>query len=133
MQKLKKLLSMILVIACVITMIPQTAFAEFTTDSSTTSGSGKKYNTKTNIVNVGYRISLYYAGKDEKTGKKYMPALAYNASGNPIMFRTWDYFTTANYTSTKNEEAAKVPVAYFRDLAAKKSSILVLNKEENNT
>ena len=43
MQKLKKLLSMILVIACVITMIPQTAFAEFTTDSSTTSGSGKKY------------------------------------------------------------------------------------------
>lgn len=127
MQKLKKLLSMILVIACVITMIPQTAFAEFTTDSSTTSGSGKKYNTKTNIVNVGYRISLYYAGKDEKTGKKYMPALAYNASGNPIMFRTWDYFTTANYTSTKNEEAAKVPVAYFRDLAAKKSSILVLN------
>lgn len=127
MQKLKKLLSMILVIACVITMIPQTAFAEFTTDSSTTSGSGKKYNTKTNIVNVGYRISLYYAGKDEKTGKKYMPALAYNASGDPIMFRTWDYFTTANYTSTKNEEAAKVPVAYFRDLAAKKSSILVLN------
>ena len=127
MQKLKKLLSMILVIACVITMIPQTAFAEFTTDSSTTSGSGKKYNTKTNIVNVGYRISLYYAGKDEKTGKKYMPALAYNASGDPIMFRTWDYFTTANYTSTKNEETAKVPVAYFRDLAAKKSSILVLN------
>lgn len=78
MQKLKKLLSMILVIACVITMIPQTAFAEFTTDSSTTSGSGKKYNTKTNIVNVGYRISLYYTGKDDITGKKYMPYLVYN-------------------------------------------------------
>ena len=78
MQKLKKLLSMILVIACVITMIPQTAFAEFTTDSSVASGSGKQYNTLTNIVNVGYRISLYYTGKDDTTGKKYMPYLVYN-------------------------------------------------------
>lgn len=132
-QLLKKIVSFILAIACVITMLPTSAYAEFNTDSSVSSGSGKQYNTLTNIVNVGYRISLYYTGKDDTTGKKYMPNIAYNASGDPIMFRTWDYFHTANYTSTKNEEAEKVPVAYFRDLAAKKSSILVLNKEENNT
>lgn len=59
-----------------------------------------------------------------------MPALAYNASGDPIMFRTWDYFTTANYTSTKNEEAAKVPVAYFRDLAAKEQKGMVFAGED---
>ena len=56
-----------LVVSCVITMIPNTVFAEFTTDSSTSSGGGKKYNTLTNIVNVGYRISLYYTGKDDTT------------------------------------------------------------------
>lgn len=133
MQKLKKLLSMILVIACVITMIPQTAFAEFTTDSSTTSGSGKKYNTKTNIVNVGYRISLYYAGKDEKTGKKYMPNIAYNSTGNPLMLKYSSLLSTESYTASKNLDIKKVSATYFRDLAAKKSSILVLNKEENNT
>lgn len=76
-QLLKKIVSFILAIACVITMLPTSAYAEFNTDSSVSSGSGKKYNTKTNIVNVGYRISLYYAGKDEKTGKKYMPDIAY--------------------------------------------------------
>lgn len=53
-------------------MLPTSAYAEFTTNSSVASG-GKKYNTLTNIVNVGYRISLYYTGKDDTTGKKYMP------------------------------------------------------------
>lgn len=133
MQKLKKLLSMILVIACVITMIPQTAFAEFTTDSSTTSGSGKKYNTLTNIVNVGYRISLYYTGKDDTTGKKYMPNIAYNSTGNPLMLKYSSLLSTESYTASKNLDIKKVSATYFRDLAAKKSSILVLNKEENNT
>ena len=77
-QLLKKMVSFMLVVSCVITMIPNTVFAEFTTDSSTSSGGGKKYNTLTNIVNVGYRISLYYTGKDDTTGKKYMPYLVYN-------------------------------------------------------
>lgn len=59
-QLLKKFISFTLAFACVITMLPTSAYAEFNTDSSVASGSGKQYNTLTNIVNVGYRISLYY-------------------------------------------------------------------------
>ena len=77
-QLLKKIVSFTLAIASVITMLPTSAYAEFNTDSSVSSGSGKQYNTLTNIVNVGYRISLYYTGKDDTTGKKYMPYLVYN-------------------------------------------------------
>lgn len=76
-QLFKKFVSFMLVVSCVVTMIPNMVFAEFTTDSSTASGGGKRYNTLTNIVNVGYRISLYYTGKDDTTGKKYMPNIAY--------------------------------------------------------
>ena len=93
----------------------------------------KKYNTKTKIVNVGYRISLYYAGKDDTTGKKYMPNIAYNSTGNPLMLKYSSLLSTESYTASKNLDIKKVSATYFRDLAAKKSSILVLNKEENNT
>lgn len=77
-QLLKKFICFTLTIACVITMLPTSAYAEFTTNSSVASGGGKKYNTLTNIVNVGYRISLYYTGKDDTTNKRYMPYLVYN-------------------------------------------------------
>ena len=132
-QLLKKIVSFTLAIACVITMLPTSAYAEFNTDSTVSSGSGKKYNTLTNIVNVGYRISLYYTGKDDTTGKKYMPNIAYNSTGNPLMLKYSSLLSTESYTASKNLDIKKVSATYFRDLAAKKSSILVLNKEENNT
>ena len=126
-QLLKKIVSFTLAIACVITMLPTSAYAEFNTDSTVASGSGKKYNTLTNIVNVGYRISLYYTGKDDTTGKKYMPNIAYNSTGNPLMLKYSSLLSTESYTASKNLDIKKVSATYFRDLAAKKSSILVLN------
>lgn len=132
-QLLKKFISFTLAFACVITMLPTSAYAEFTTNSSVASGGGKKYNTLTNIVNVGYRISLYYTGKDDTTGKKYMPNIAYNSTGsNPLMLKYASQLSTESYTASKNLDISKVSATYFRDLAAKKSSILVLNSTGDN-
>ena len=65
MKKIKQILSMLLVVCCVVTMIPSTVFASFETNSGTTTDvGGSSGNKLVNLVNVGYRISLYYAGKE---------------------------------------------------------------------
>lgn len=79
-QTLKRIVSFMLVLTCVITMFPVSTFADsFVTNSGTTAGGGKKYNEKANWVNVGYRISLYYEGK-ESDGRRYLAPIAYNES-----------------------------------------------------
>ena len=76
MKKIKQILSMLLVVCCVVTMIPSTVFASFETNSGmTTDVGGPSGNKLVNLVNVGYRISLYYAGK-ESNNKRYMAPIA---------------------------------------------------------
>ena len=128
----KKILCLVLAVSCSITMLPSIAFAEFTTSSGTTSGSGKKYNKLVNLVNVGYRISLYYEGKDETSGKQYFPSIAFNeTSDKPLMRRFATDFSPENYVASKNMEG-KISATYFRDKAAQKASILVLNNTGNS-
>ena len=116
----KKILCLVLTVSCSITMLPSTAFAEFTTSSGTTSGSGKKYNKLVNLVNVGYRISLYYEGKDETSGKQYFPSIAFNETSNkPLMRRFATDFSPENYVASKNMEG-KISATYFRDKADRK-------------
>ncbi|MCI6790953.1 MAG: hypothetical protein MR589_07750 [Lachnobacterium sp.] len=133
MKKIKQILSMLLVVCCVVTMIPSTVFANFETNSGTTTDvGGSSGNKLVNLVNVGYRISLYYAGR-ESNNKRYMAPIAYNESGNkPMMMKFSSMFDSEDYNDSKSK-SDKVSATYFRDLAATKASILVLNKEENNT
>lgn len=116
----KKILCLVLAVSCSITMLPSTAFADFTTDAGTTSGTGKKYNKLTNLVNVGYRISLYYSGKDEGSGMRYFPSIAFNETSNkPLMRRFATEFSPENYIASKNMDG-KISATYFRDKAAQK-------------
>lgn len=127
-QTLKRIVSFMLVLTCVITMFPVSTFADsFVTNSGTTAGGGKKYNEKANWVNVGYRISLYYEGK-ESDGRRYLAPIAYNESGKkPLMANFSSKFTSENYIASSKQNATKVSTTFFRDVAAKKASILVLN------
>lgn len=85
-QTLKRIVSFMLVLTCVITMFPVNAFADsFVTNSGTTTGGGKKYTEKANWVNVGYRISLYYEGKDNVTSSlQYFPSVAFNKTSKDL-------------------------------------------------
>ena len=50
-QTLKRIVSFMLVLTCVITMFPVSTFADsFVTNSGTTAGGGKKYNEKAKSV-----------------------------------------------------------------------------------
>lgn len=123
---------MLLVVCCVVTMIPSTVFASFETNSGTTTDvGGSSGNKLVNLVNVGYRISLYYAGK-ESNNKRYMAPIAYNESGNkPLMMKFSSMFDSEDYNASKSK-SDKVSATYFRDLAATKASILVLNSKGNS-
>lgn len=72
------------------------------------------------MVNVGYRISLYYSGKDEGSGMRYFPSIAFNETSNkPLMRRFATEFSPENYIASKNMDG-KVSATYFRDKADKK-------------